>query len=389
MHAKNKEFIRTEIKKLKAASGTHSPSIYSVVADIKGLEVKVDACFLSNPYATDLFMEYFTKAFSDKDSLRRLVEYYPSQNTLLAEVLSPQLQVPAKNIFWGNGAVEIIQAILHRFTKKKILVNTPTFSPYYEFSRPDTEVVFHVLKKENDFRLIKEDYLSELHRHKPDTVVLINPNNPNGGYLSKKELRELLSEMTHVENVLLDESFIHFSSEDHNCEFISNHFLFEEFSNLIIIKSMSKDFGIAGLRAGYAIMAEDKIKQLLKNGFLWNCSGFAEFFFCLFPQKKFQERYEQVRVKFIKETKAFYELLKAIPTLRVYPSQANFFLIELPIGMDADDLALDLLVDHGIYVRSCGDKIGLSKQYVRIASRTHTENMMIAEALSKIITNRH
>ena len=119
---------------------------------IPELRLRVDACFLSNPYATDLFLDYLHREVIRTGKLRRLLEFYPSQNRVIADKLSGAVGVPAEYLFVGNGAVEIIQAILHRFTGDKILVNLPTFSPYHEFVRSDTQVLYNVLSRENDFR---------------------------------------------------------------------------------------------------------------------------------------------------------------------------------------------------------------------------------------------
>ncbi len=108
------------------------------------------------------------------------------------------LDLDPESIFVGNGAAEIIQAILHRFTQKKILVNLPTFSPYYEFARPDTQVVYNVLRKEENFRFDPAAYLELVRRERPDTVVLINPNNPDGGYIPHLAMRRLLEELRSV-----------------------------------------------------------------------------------------------------------------------------------------------------------------------------------------------
>lgn len=385
MHNELKKSISAQIGKIRQTSGSHFPSVLTLLSNIKGLQINIDACFLSNPYATDLFMEYLTKELIDTGQLKKVIEYYPTQNRQLAEVLAPLLQVPAENILLGNGATEIIQALLQRFARKKVLVNLPTFSPYYEFVTPDTEVIFHRLQKDEDFRLAKDAFLQQVSTHRPDTIVLINPNNPDGSYLPQAELRALLAKLHDIPQIILDESFIHFAYEDNACRLISNTPLFKEFPNVTIIKSMSKDFGIAGIRAGYAIMAKEKIDQLLSNGYLWNVSGLAEYFFRLYIQKEFQARYESVRIRYIQETKAFFDLLKTIPGIRVFPSQANFFLIELLEGLQAHDFTLDLLLEHGIYVRSCDDKIGLNGQFMRIASRTHHENVAIVHALKHVI----
>ena len=140
------------IKRLKHEAGTHSPSAWTLAKLIPELRLKVDACFLSNPYATKLFMMHFHREVIRPRKLRALLELYPSQNRVIAAKLGRVLDLEPDSIFVGNGAVEIIQAILHRFTRQKILVNLPTFSPYYEFTRPDTQVVYNVLRKEDDFR---------------------------------------------------------------------------------------------------------------------------------------------------------------------------------------------------------------------------------------------
>ena len=120
-------------------------------------------------------MMHFQREVIRPRKLRALLELYPSQNRVIASKLGSVLELNPDSIFVGNGAVEIIQAILHRFTQQKILVNLPTFSPYYEFARSDTQVVFNVLRKEEHFRFNPRAYLDLVRRERPDTVVLINP----------------------------------------------------------------------------------------------------------------------------------------------------------------------------------------------------------------------
>ena len=181
---------------------------------IPELRLRVDACFLSNPYATDLFLEYLHREVIRTGKLRKLLEFYPSQNRVIAGKLSGALGVPPEYLFVGNGAVEIIQAILHRFTGDKILVNLPTFSPYHEFARPDTQVVFNVLlARTTTSGSTPRRTSSGCAARRPDTVVLINPNNPDGGYIPYATLIRLLEELRDVPNVIVDESFIHFACE--------------------------------------------------------------------------------------------------------------------------------------------------------------------------------
>jgi histidinol-phosphate/aromatic aminotransferase/cobyric acid decarboxylase-like protein len=120
--------LSRKITELKYQAGSHSPSIFTYKQKLPEIDIKVDACFLSNPYATDLFVEYFNEEVVKTNKIRDILEFYPSQNAVIAELLSKFLNVNATNVFIGNGAVEIIQAVIHNFTKSKILINIPTLS---------------------------------------------------------------------------------------------------------------------------------------------------------------------------------------------------------------------------------------------------------------------
>jgi histidinol-phosphate/aromatic aminotransferase/cobyric acid decarboxylase-like protein len=388
VHNQDKKNIENQLRLLKEKAGSHSPSISSLKSEIEGLEIKIDACFLSNPYATELFFEYLYNDLILNNRLKEVLEFYPSQNRIIGSILATTLQVSSNNVFIGNGATEIIQALIHNFTRRKILINLPTFSPYYEFVFPNVEIVYNYLDKNEDFVLDKEIYLKKVKQEKPDTVVFITPNNPDGGYIPKNDLEELLKDLKDVEQVIIDESFIHFAYENDEMNPLSYGSFVEKYPNVIIVKSFSKDFGIAGIRAGYALMAKEKVDHLLRHGYLWNVSSLAEYFFRLLADQSFLEKYEKIRVRYIKETRNFYELLKKIPEIKIYPSKANFFLIELLNSLEPDEMTFRLLLDHGIYCRSCRDKIGLKGNFIRIASRKNEENQMITSALKEVVQSR-
>ncbi len=373
--------IKTQIKKLKSSSGTHSPSIDTILSQIPEISIKVDACFLSNPYATELFLKYLQQDLISTNKLKEVLEYYPPQNIDVAKNISKVIKVDYKNIFVGNGAIEIIQSIIHRFTISKICVIIPTFSSYYEFAKPEHEVIYYKLYKENNYLLNVDEYIEFIKKHKPDTIVIINPNNPNGAYISQLELLKIIENLPEIKNFVIDESFIHFAYEDMGMSQITSEELITKYENLIIIKSMSKDFGIAGIRAGYAVMNEKKVSLLLKNGYLWNVSGLANYFFKIYGDSVFIENYEVVRKKYIMNTLMFSSELNSLPGIKTYPSKANFLLLELLNGVSSFDFAIDLLVKFGVYVRDCSDKIGLDGSFIRVASRSFEENLIIIDAL--------
>ena len=380
--------IKNKILNLKKEAGTHSPSIETVLNEISSLKVSIDACFLSNPYATELFFNQMKNDLIKNNKILRYLEYYPPQNHEISKILSKSIDVNYKNIFIGNGAIEIIQAVIQKFVYKKIVVIIPTFSSYYEFIRKDTEVVFYNLKKENNFKLDVDDYIDFIKSEKPDSIVIINPNNPDGSYINNNSLLKITEELDFLENIIIDESFVHFAYEDIQYEPVSLEKIASQNDKIILIKSMSKDFGIAGIRAGYSIMSEKKVKNLLSNGYLWNVSGLAFYFFTLLNSKPFLIKYNEIRKLYIKETKDFLNELSKIDLIKVYPSKANFALIELPKSISSFDFTMDLLINFGIYVRDCSDKIGLNGNFIRIASRGKENNAIIINAIKNYINER-
>lgn len=376
--------LAKSLAQLKAASGSHSPSIATLRETLPTLKIKIDACFLSNPYATDLFMQELESKLIAQGGLRDALEFYPSQNAAIAQKLAKYLHIDSPHIFIGNGAIEVIQAVLHNFVRTNLVVPIPTFSSYYEFVRDGVEVLLYKLPKEQNYALDIEAYTKFIQDHNAKNALIINPNNPDGGYIPYDTLRECLARLRHLENVIIDESFLHFGYEDSSLEQISYTKLVEEFSNVVLIKSMSKDFGVAGLRAGYGVMAKNRVEALLHNGYLWNVNGLSEFFFSLFGDDEFLQKYERVRKSYITQTQEFFKALGQIDSIKTYPSKANFALVELLNGAKAQDLCIKLLSSYGIYTRSCSDKIGLDGEFLRIASRSEQENTQILQSLQEV-----
>jgi histidinol-phosphate/aromatic aminotransferase/cobyric acid decarboxylase-like protein len=370
---------------LKAQSGSHAPSLVALADRLPDVELKIDACFLSNPYATDLFIERLTTDLLDTGELRKVLESYPSPNNQIAMHLEQALGVDHSHIFVANGAVEVIQAALHRFAGKRVAVILPTFSPYYEYLLPEQECFFYRLSPDEDFVLDPTDFIEFIRANKVDTACLINPNNPNGGYIPAGDMLSLLDALTDLKLVVLDESFVDFAYEDDQ---LNRRSLADEVttrSNVVLVKSMSKDFGVAGLRAGYAIMSPDRVAALVSDGYLWNISGLAEFFFRLFSEAAFQDVYIDARLRYLDEAISFFTELKDVPGLRTFTTKANFCLVELDPAIPIDLFVPLLLVRHGVYVRDCRDKIGLEQgQYIRIASRKGFENKAILSAVNDL-----
>ena len=375
-----------QLEELSARSGSHSPSLGTMQKAIPEIVVDIDACYLSNPLATDLFWSYFNAdVLADPQLFKRMLEAYPSQNRAIAERLSVSIGTPADHLFIGNGATEAIQAVIRDFSSH-IHISTPTFSPYYEFAGQDKQVTTFNLDPARNFAVDPVRYVDSVLRSHADTAVLISPNNPDGYLIPDNDLEWILSKLNSLNTIIVDESFIHFADNaTPHGELPSLTGITNQFDNVTIVKSMSKDFGIAGIRAGYSIMPAERVTQLLDHGYLWNTSGIAEYFFSLFDRPIFLEEYLRELSsyklsidKFTSET-AKYDFIQAFNT------SANFQLMKLPEYVSAEEVAALLLIRHGIYVRSCGDKIGLNGEFIRVAIRTERENEKILGALADIL----
>jgi histidinol-phosphate/aromatic aminotransferase/cobyric acid decarboxylase-like protein len=374
---------------LSTNSGSHSPSLATMQQALPEISVDIDACFLSNPLATDLFWSYFNSdALEDRQFITRMLEAYPSQNRIIAERLAPTIgpiRIDPGRLFVTNGATEAIQAIIHNFSSH-IHVNVPTFSPYYEFATPQHRVTTLALKDENNFALDPEQYVRSVLQSGADTAVLISPNNPDGYLIPDEHLTWILSRLASLRTVIVDESFIHFANRGSSSQLPTLLGLTDQFNNVTLVKSMSKDFGIAGIRAGYAIMKPSRVNTLLDHGYLWNINGIAEYFFSLFTRPGFLSRYRNVLNTYRECIDQFTSMIADADFIRSYPTSANFQLMQPHRGLSAETITTLLLVRHGVYVRSCGDKIGLDGEFLRVAIRTGPENHRIFEALKDVLS---
>jgi histidinol-phosphate/aromatic aminotransferase/cobyric acid decarboxylase-like protein len=375
------------LEQLSARSGSHSPSIGTMQQAIPEINVDIDACYLSNPLATDLFWTHFNAdILADPQLFKRMLEAYPSQNNAIAERLAPTIGIDANRIFIGNGATEAIQAIIHNYASH-IHINTPTFSPYYEFAGPGIQVTKFQLDAADNFNVDPQEYVDSVRRSGADTAVLISPNNPDGFVMPDDDLELILSELEDLRTVIVDESFIHFADRPTPMDELPTLTgITKQFDNVTVVKSMSKDFGIAGIRAGYAIMQPERVEQLLAHGYLWNTSGMAEYFFSLFGRPEFLGEYRSELTMYKGYIDRFKSATAEFDFLRAFNTSANFQLMQMPNDVSAEVVTALLLLRHGVYVRSCGDKIGLNGEFLRVAIRTESENEKILSAVSEILS---
>ena len=336
----------------------------------------LDYCYLVNPYFPS------SKIVDEMQAnFHTLLTEYPSGmkvNTLLA---SKCWGVKEEYIIPGNGAAELIKVLIENIDGKVGMVR-PTFEEYP--NRLDESRVEAFIPQNNDFRYEAEDLMNYFGEHKVDTLLLINPDNPTGNFISKADVLNLANwcEQNNM-RLIVDESFVDFSEEWETNSLLSNEIL-EAFPHLIVMKSISKSYGVPGLRLGIMASFDTVLIAKMKNSVsIWNINSFAEFFMQIYT--KYEKDYKRACAKFQDVRKVFEEGLSSIPFLHVMPTQANFFFCEVLPPYNSNEIVISMLKKHNILMSSCLAKKAIEpNKYMRIAVRTLEDNNKLVEALRTI-----
>ena len=336
----------------------------------------LDFCYLVNPYFRN------SRIIDELEAnFRTLIGEYPSGmkvNTLLA---SKCWGVKEDYIIPGNGAAELIKALMENL-EGTLGVIRPTFEEYP--NRRDKETLITFIPQNKDYRYSANDLMEFYGAHHVDSLILVNPDNPSGNFIPKKDLL-LLAEWCEKQHtrLIVDESFVDFSKGWDNNTLLHNNIL-EAYPHMVVIKSISKSYGVPGIRLGIMCSSDkDLIAKMKKMVSIWNINSFAEYFMQIYT--KYEKDFKRACEKFIKERDCFEAQLRQISFLRVMPSQANYFLCEVLKPFTAREIVLRTIKEHNILTRDCSDKIGLDgKQYMRIAVRSHEDNVKLIQAFKSL-----
>ncbi len=333
-----------------------------------------DFCYLVNPYFPPRRMLNEMRCH-----YQSLLTEYPSGLSIQNLMASEMFNCDSSEIIVGNGATELINALFD-FIDGKVGVIFPTFNEYPERIGDANVVPF--IPDNADYCYCVE----ELKRFSKqvDALLLINPDNPSGHYLSGDDVHQLASHLEKKnKRLILDESFVDFATEGVHNTLISSDVL-QGHPNLVVIKSISKSYGVPGLRLGVmATSDEDLIASVRKRISIWNINSFGEFFLQIFG--KYRSDYRLACTRITEERDRFYLQLKKIQFLRVIPSQSNYFLCELMHKYSATELTTLLLERHEILIKDCTGKVGFEgKNYVRIAVRDTADNDFLLEKLQML-----
>lgn len=336
----------------------------------------LDYCYLVNPY--------FNRSAIIKEMQNFfpvLVSEYPSGMYVNSGLAAECWNIKQEHIVVGNGAAELIKAIMEDL-EGKVGVVRPTFEEYPN-RMPDEQVETFV-PQNSMFRYDADDLINYFSAHKVDTLLLINPDNPSGNFIQPEGIHKVAQWCEdNGMRFILDESFVDFSVGYISNTFLNN-VLLEKYPHMAVMKSISKSYGVPGLRLGILCSADTAlIAEIKKQVSIWNINSFAEYFMQIYP--KYREEYKHACDQFIQAREDFEAELKKIPFIKVMPSQANFFFLEVLPPYKPKELCAILLKKYNILASACLAKKGIEpNRYMRIAVRSHGDNNKFIAALKEL-----
>lgn len=332
----------------------------------------VDYCYLVNPYfPPHMMVEEMIASF------QTLLTQYPSGQRVNSLLAWNYFNIHQENIVVGNGAAELIKSLLGFFDGKTGFIR-PTFEEYPHRFCKENSVFFDVSAK--DYSYTADDIMGFFTENKVDNLVIINPDNPSGNYISKADMLRLVEwGKSNSVNIVLDESFIDFADDPDSSLLVQK--IISDNPHLYLMKSISKSYGVPGLRLGILASGNKEIiAEIKKDVSIWNINSFAEFYMQIYI--KYIKDYEKAKELFRKERARFVEKLSETEGIRVLPSQANFLLIELTSGITAFELTEKLLNRHNILIKDLTSKLG-NDRFIRFAVKDTAENDKFLEALKE------
>ena len=331
-----------------------------------GLDIELDFSANLNPLGMSEAVRRAVQSATDK------WENYPDPRCRsLRSKLSKKLSIPYESIVCGNGADDLIYRIFSAMKPDKALICSPSFSEYSKaLSESKCIISEHLLRAEDSFRLTNSiiDKISGT-----DIVILASPNNPTG-LIIEPELLERISRECLQKGAyfLCDESFIGFAGNSR--ELTALNCMNEK---VIVLRSFTKLFAIAGLRLGYAVCGSiGTAERIADTGQYWSVSAPAQ----VAGEAALDEgEYIKHTVELIKEEREYLATELAGMGVKVFPSDVNFILFKACRELG------ELLLKEKILVRSCADYRGLGDGYFRTAVRTKRENMQLVAAIRRIL----
>lgn len=331
-----------------------------------------DYTYLVNPYfPTDKMRAEM------KNSFDVLLENYPSGQRVNALLAAKTFGLKVGTVAVGNGAAEIINSWMGMLAGKIGFVY-PTFEEYPNRIDEARRVVF-MPSAENGFRYTAKDLMDFFDKNPVSSIILINPDNPSGNFLPRRDVLKLVGWTKRKgTRLLIDESFVDFASQPYTM--LDSKFLSENV-HVNVMKSVSKSYGVPGVRLGILACANEAQAQLVQSRLsIWNINSFGEFFLQI--AEKYSREYRDGCRKVAAERERFIRELGGIKFLKAYPSDANYVLCKVDKPYDSKTLTVKLWTEAGCLVKDCSGKKGFDgAPFVRLAVKSAEDNDQLLAAL--------
>jgi histidinol-phosphate/aromatic aminotransferase/cobyric acid decarboxylase-like protein len=367
----------SNVTALFRASTAHSPSYFTLNRAGGGPAGEItDFCIPCNPY-------FPTPAMFDQlgRGLREILTYYPSGADTITAELCQVLGLNPQTVAMGNGSTELITWIDHLLVHESLAVPVPTFGRWTDQPMETGKRVDMLLLPEaHGFRLDPTSFVQFVRTRGSRAAVICNPNNPDGGFLPKQQVIALLDSLQDLDLIVVDESFLEFSDAEQEPSVAAEAVLR---TNVIVLRSLGKNFGLHGVRFGYLVSNPSLARKVRAALPKWNLNSFAET--VVFMLKEHRQEYAESLQRARRDRQEMTWRLSQLPGLTVYPSQGNFLYVRLPEGVDGTVLRDRLLAEHGVLVRECSNKIGSSSRFLRLVVRPQQDVMRLMSAMEQVL----
>ncbi|NUV54723.1 histidinol-phosphate aminotransferase family protein [Streptomyces coelicolor] len=363
------------VTSLFRSTAAHSPSMAALTRESDGAG-PVDFCIPCNPYfpTPAMFEEMAAR-------LRDIITYYPSSADTITAELCSLLRLPPQCVAMGNGSTELITWIDHLLVRESLAVPVPTFGRWTDQPmETGKRVDMFPLQESSGFALDLAQYAEFIRARGTRVAVICNPNNPDGGFLHKHAVVQFMDAMADLDLVVIDESFLEFADAENEPSVVQEAMLRP---NVIVLRSLGKNFGLHGIRFGYLVAnpaLAGRVRSMLPK---WNLNSFAEH--VVFMLKEHGAEYAQSLHQVRRDRMDMSGQLSSLPGLTVYPSQGNFLFVRLPVGAEGTVVRDRLLTEHRILVRECGNKIGSSSRFLRLVVRPQVDVRRLVTGLEQVL----
>lgn len=333
----------------------------------------LDFCYLVNPF-------YPNQKLIDemKANFERLLCEYPSGMEVNSLLAAKYYGLHKEQVCVGNGAAELIKELMESGQGKTGMIY-PTFEEYPNRKEQNEIVPFFASRPA--FRYTAEELMTFYEDKDIKNLVLINPDNPSGNYIEKQDVLKMADwAQKKGTQFIVDESFVDFADTNESASLLDEEII-KNYPGMVVVKSISKSFGVPGLRLGILASGDEELITFLKKRMsIWNINSFGEFYMQIF--EKYKSNYEEALEKFKEVRREYVNALSACPFLEVLPSQANYVMCRLIGNKTSRELAEVLLNKYNILIKDLSRKKGFEgESYIRLAVKRPEENQKLIDAM--------